>query len=92
MRISFLGTLTHTITGVGRETFPSKGPMRGQYVFCMANSQKIICFKISISISGDSEYYFIVMNMLISLECYNQSFVLLFVFKAQNHTLILAFS
>ena len=34
---NFVGTLTEAKMGVGRITFPSKGSMRGQYVFFSAN-------------------------------------------------------
>ena len=36
MLISKIGTLTQTRMGLGRVTFSSKGPTRGQYVFFMA--------------------------------------------------------
>ena len=39
MLISLKSTLTQTGMGVGRVTLPSKGSMRGQYVFLMAKSQ-----------------------------------------------------
>ena len=44
MLISFVDTLTQTRMGVGRVTFPSKGPMRGQYVFHMTKSQSFRMF------------------------------------------------
>ena len=37
--ISFVDTLTEIRIGVGIVTFPSKGPMWGEYVFFVANSQ-----------------------------------------------------
>ena len=36
MLISKIGTLTKNLIGLGRVTFSSKGPMRGQYVFLTA--------------------------------------------------------
>ena len=49
--------------GLSRVTFSSKGPMRGQYVFLMAN----IVILISIIISTDSGSYFLKKSMLTSL-------------------------
>ena len=37
--ISLEYTLAQTRMGFGRVTLPSKGPMRGQYVFVMTTSQ-----------------------------------------------------
>ena len=51
----------------GMVTLPSKGPMRDQYVFLMANV--FIGFLFSISISGDFASYVIEMIMLLNLEC-----------------------
>ena len=42
MLISLNGTLNQTGIGVGRVSLPSKGPMRGQYVFLMAKFQIFI--------------------------------------------------
>ena len=59
MIISFVGTLTRTTMGVGRVTFPSKGPMIGQYAFSMANPELFICVIFSNVISGGPMSYFI---------------------------------
>ena len=63
MLISLECTLAQTRMGFGRVTLPSKGPMRGQYVFLMTKSQSFYIL-FSISISGDSASYFIEMFML----------------------------
>ena len=49
MLISFVGTLTETIMGVGGVTFPSNGSMGAQYVFLMQNLKVFLSI-----ISGDS--------------------------------------
>ena len=67
MLISLECTQAQTRMGFGRVTLPSKGPMRGQYVFLMTKSRSFYIL-FSISISGDSASYFIEMFMLISLE------------------------
>ena len=37
--INLKGTLSQTEMGIGRVSLPSKGPMRGQYVFLMEKFQ-----------------------------------------------------
>ena len=39
MLISLKGTLTQTRMGIGRVTLPSKGPMKGQFVFLITISK-----------------------------------------------------
>ena len=51
MLISLKGTWRQTGMGVGRA--PSKGPMRGQFVFLMAKFQIVYIGSVSISISRD---------------------------------------
>ena len=68
MLISFVSTLTQTTMGVGRVTFPSKGPIGDQYVFFVAKSQSFICVIFSNIISGGSTSCFIEIVMLISFE------------------------
>ena len=60
-------SLTQARMGIGRVTFPSKGPIRGQNIFLMAQSQIFICFIHSILRSEDSASYFLRMIILISL-------------------------
>ena len=47
MLLSLKGTLSQIGMGVGRVSFPSKGPMRGKYVFLMAKFQMFyrFCFQ-----------------------------------------------
>ena len=60
MLMSLGGTLTQTKGEVGKVTFPTKGPMRGQYVFLMAKYASFIdTLSISITISGDIAPYFL---------------------------------
>ena len=61
-------SLTQNRMDVGRVTLHCKGPMRGQYVFLLANSQSFIyvCnFVFSSTSSGDSVPYFIEMIRLV---------------------------
>ena len=51
--------------GIGRVNFPKKGPMRGQYKFCIA---KILCmFYFTIIDSEDLAYVLLEMLVLINL-------------------------
>ena len=50
MLVSKIGTLTQTGMRLGRATFSSKGPMRGQYAFLMAKCSNLnirILFQLS---------------------------------------------
>ena len=47
MLISLKGTLNQTRMGVGRVTLPSKGPVRGHFVFLVAKSQIVVGFVIN---------------------------------------------
>ena len=67
MLISLVGILTQARMGVGRVTFLSKGPMRGQYVFSTAKYVLLWTFSNSVIISTDSVSYCLKMIMLITL-------------------------
>ena len=67
MLINLVGILTQARMGVGRVTFLSKGPMRGQYVFITAKYVLFMDFSISVIISTYSVSYCLKMIMLITL-------------------------
>ena len=62
------GSVTSPIKGSTRCHYPSKGPMRGHYVFLMAKSKVFVGFLFLIIISGDPATYLIEVFMVISLE------------------------
>ena len=61
MLISLVGILTQARMGVGRVTFLSIGPMRGQYVFLMA--KYVLCMDVFYF-----SYYFSQTQALIALK------------------------
>ena len=54
MLICLEGILTQARMGVGCVALPSKGPMRGQYIFFMENLKVFISFLFILNTSGGS--------------------------------------
>ena len=67
MFISLVGIPTQARMGVGRVTFLSIGPMKGQYFFLMAKYNLFMDVFYSVIISTDSVSYCLKMSMHITL-------------------------